>query len=132
MLRSPVNEEGAEPYWYARVLGDYHANTWAENSLIPGARNVRCMDFLWVRWFGEEPDYCLGFRRARLPKIGFVESTDEFSFSFVNPSNVVRRCHLIPAFDAGQSANLLPWPRSVARCLHPEDTDDWLNFYVNM
>jgi len=102
MLRSPVNEEGAEPYWYARVLGVYHANVWAENSVIPGARNVRRMDFLWVRWFGEEPGYRSGFRRARLPKIGFVESSDEFAFSFVNPADVVRGCHLIPAFNAGR------------------------------
>ena len=48
MLHSPVNEEGAEPYWYARVLGIYHANIWAENLVVPGARNVRHMDFLWV------------------------------------------------------------------------------------
>ena len=132
MLRSPINEEGAEPYWYARVLGVYHANIWAENSVIPGARNVKRMDFLWVRWFGEEPDHRSGFCRARLPKVGFVESTDEFAFSFVDPANVVRGCHLIPAFDAGRSADLLPCPRSIARTLNPEDIDDWLNFYVNM
>jgi hypothetical protein len=134
MLRSPVNEEGAEPYWYARVLGVYHANIWAENSVIPGARNVRHMDFLWVRWFGEVPGYRSGFRRARLPAIGFIESTDDFAFSFVDPTNVVRGCHLIPAFDAGQSSDLLPWPGSVARRFNSEDTDDsdWLYFYVNM
>ena len=134
MLRSPVNEEGAEPYWYARVLGVYHANIWAENSVIPGARNVRHMDFLWVRWFGEVPGYRSGFRRARLPAIGFVESTDDFAFCFVDPANVLRGCHLIPAFDAGRGADLLPWPGSVARRFNPEDTDDsdWSYFYVNM
>jgi len=132
MLRSPVTEEGAEPYWYARVIGIYHANVWAENSIIPGGRNARRMDFLWVRWFGDEPGYHSGFRQARLPKIGFVESTDEFAFSFVDPADVVRGCHLIPAFNAGRSADLLPHPRSIARHLDPEDVDDWLNFYVNM
>ena len=132
MLRSPVAEEGAEPYWYARVIGVYHANIWAENTAIPGGRNPRRMDFLWVRWFGDEPGYRSGFRRARLPKIGFVESTDEFAFSFVDPANVIRGCHLIPAFNAGRSADLLPHPHSVARCLNPQDEDDWLNFYANM
>ena len=39
MLHSPVDEEGAEPYWYARVLGVFHVNVWAENLVIPGARN---------------------------------------------------------------------------------------------
>ena len=121
MLHSPANEEGAEPYWYARVLGVYHANIWVENLAIPGARNIRHMDFLWVHWFGEEPGYRSGFHRACLPKIGFVESTDEFAFSFVDSANVVRGCHLIPAFNTGRSADLLPWPRSIARRLNPED-----------
>ena len=114
MLCSPINEEGAEPYWYVRVLGIYHANNWVENLVDPGARNVRCMDFLWVHWFGKVPDYCLGFHRAHLPTIGFVDSTDKFAFSFVDPANVVRRCHLILAFDADRNADLLPWPHSIA------------------
>ena len=132
MLRSPVVEDGAEPYWYGRVIWIYHANVWAENSEIRGGRTARRMDFLWVRWFGDEPGYYSGFRRARLPKIGFVESTDEFAFSFIDPANVVRGCHLIPAFNAGRSPDLLPYPRSIARRLNSEDVDDWLNFYVNM
>ena len=132
MLRSPVDEEDAEPYWYARVLGVYHANIWAENPVNPGAKNVRRMDFHWVRWFGKEPGYRSGFCQARLPKIGLVESTDEFAFSFVDPANVVRGCHLIPAFNAGRGADLLPWAGSIARRLNPEDIDDWLKFYVNM
>ena len=101
--------------------------------MIPGARNVRHvdLDFLWVCWFGEVPGYRSGFRQTRLPAIGFVESTDDFAFSFVDPANVV--C-LIPAFDAGRSADLLPWPGSIARRFNPEDTDDsdWSYFYVNM
>ena len=132
MLCSPINEEGAEPYWYARVLGIYHANIWAENLVVPGARNVRHMDFLWVRWFGEVPDYCLGFCLAHLPATGFVDLTDKFAFSFVDSANVVHGCHLIPAFNAGQNADLLPWPCSIAQCLNPEDIDDWSYFYVNM
>ena len=54
MLRSPV-AEGAEPYWHARVIGVYHANVWTEHPAIRDGRNVRRMDFLWVRWFGDEP-----------------------------------------------------------------------------
>ena len=130
MLRSPVAE--GEPYWYARVIGVYHANVWTEHPAIRDGRNARRMDFLWVRWFGDEPGYHSGFRRARLPKIGFVESTDDFAFSFVDPADVIRGSHLIPAFNAGRSAVLLPYSPSIARRLKPEEVDDWLNFYVNM
>ena len=133
MLKSPVaTRAGAEPYWYARVIGIYHANVWAENPAIRGGRKTRRMDFLWVRWFGDEPDYRSGIRKARLPKIGFVESTDDFAFSFIDPAKVIRGCHLIPAFNAGRSNVLFPRSCSIARRLNPEDVDDWLNFYVNM
>ena len=114
MLQSPITEEDAEPYWYARVLGVYHANIWSRNPAIHGGRNARHMDFLWVCWFGKEPDYCLGFFQACLPKISFVESTDDFAFSFIDPANVVCGCHLIPAFSAGQSTGLLPHSCSTA------------------
>ena len=52
MLCSPVNEEGAEPYWYVRVLGIYHANIWAENLVVPGARNRFSLGLLvwWGTW----------------------------------------------------------------------------------
>ena len=132
MLRSPVDKAGPESYWYGRVIGIYHANIWAENPAIPGGRNTRRMDFLWVRWFGEELAYRPGFRKARLPKIGFVESTDDFAFSFIDPAEVIRGCHLIPAFSFGRSNMLFPRSSSISRRLNPEDVDDWLNFYVNM
>ena len=132
MLQSPITEEDAEPYWYARVLGVYYANIWSRNPAIHGGRNARHMDFLWVCWFGEEPDYCSGFCQACLLKISFVESTYDFAFSFIDPANVVHRCHLIPAFSAGQNTGLLPHSHSTAQCANPEDVDDWLNFYVNM
>lgn len=131
MLRSP-DPEGNDTYWYARVIGIYHANVWAENPAIPAGKTARRMDFLWVRWFGEEPEYHSGFRQARLPKIGFVVSTDDFAFSFVDPTNVIRGCHLIPAFNAGRSTKLLPKCHSIARRLNAEEVDDWVNFYVNM
>ncbi len=85
MLRSPVTKAGTDPYWYARVIGIYHANIWAENAAIPGGRDTRRMDFLWVRWFGIVPGHRSGSRKARLPKIGFVESTDDYAFSFLDP-----------------------------------------------
>jgi hypothetical protein len=132
MLRSPETEEGAEAYWYARVIGIYHANVWVERTDIPDGRRVKRMDFLWVRWFGKEPEYISGSRRARLPKVGFVESTDDFAFSFVDPANVVRGCHLVPAFHEGRTVDLLPVPQGASRCLNPGDDDDWVNFYVNM
>jgi hypothetical protein len=91
------------------------------------------MDFLWVRWFGMEPGrYHHGFHYARLPKVGFVESTDPYAFTFLDPAQVIRGAHVIPAFSEGHTQDLLPATTSVARVLNSTDEDDWVNFYVNM
>ena len=92
------------------------------------------MSGIWIFFGSVGSARFQGFRRARLPAIGFVESTYDFAFSFVDPANVLRGCHLILAFDTGRGADLLPWPGSVAQRFNSEDTDDsdWLYFYVNM
>jgi hypothetical protein len=35
---------------------------------------------------------------ACLPLVGFVEDSDELAFGFLDPSLVIRRCHLVPGF----------------------------------
>jgi hypothetical protein len=69
---------------------------------------------------------------AHLPKIGFVESNDEYAFTFLDPAQVIRGTHIIPVFAEGRTTSLLPVTKSIARILNPEDEDDWLNFYINM
>lgn len=132
MVCSPETEPDASPYWYARVIGIYHANVWTTHPMVPNGGTPRRMEFLWVRWFGTEPGYQDGRRTAWLPKIGFVESVDEYAFGFLDPNHVVRGCHLIPDFVSGRSSILLPTASSAARILNPSETNDWTNFYVNM
>lgn len=131
MVCSPETGDGAQPFWYARVIGVFHAMV---SSTHPGIKDqsTQHMEFLWVRWFGVEPGYQSGFRHARLPKLGFVESSDDFAFSFLDPAHVIRGCHLIPAFAAGRTFDLLPIKNSAARILNNDETDDWVNYYVGM
>ena len=89
MLRSPETEEGAEAYWYARVIGIYHAKVYTTHPQVQGGGQVHRMNFLWVWWFGSEPNYNHRFREGRLPKIGFVPSTDDFAFGFLDPAHVI-------------------------------------------
>jgi hypothetical protein len=91
------------------------------------------MEFLWVQWFGIEPGcYRHGFHLACLPKHGFVESSDEYAFSFLDPGQVIRGAHITPVFSEGCTSTLLPATKSVAQVLAPDESDDWVNFYVNM
>ncbi|PPR00724.1 hypothetical protein CVT26_012318 [Gymnopilus dilepis] len=45
------NVDGGHPYWYARIIGIYHALV-----LHPSSRDPIHMDFLWIRWYGCDPD----------------------------------------------------------------------------
>lgn len=120
-----------QAFWYARVIGIFHALVSSSHGGV-GENSFRRMDFLWVRWFGMEPGrYRYGIRNARLPKIGFVEATDPYAFTFLDPAQVIRGVHLIPAFSEKRTSKLLP-TKSVARIKNPEEDDDWVNFYVNV
>ncbi|KAH7919092.1 hypothetical protein BV22DRAFT_1185026, partial [Leucogyrophana mollusca] len=127
MLRSnkdTADGELAYPYWYAKVLGIYHANVFYKNE-----RKPHRMEFLWVRWFGCDPKWTSGASALRLDRIGFIPAgnTAEFgpAFGFVDPQHILRACHIIPAYSQGRTTKLLG--RSGARDL-PDG--DWLNYYV--
>ena len=130
MVVSPETQHGAHPFWYARVLGVFHTDIL---HVGPFSRNrsIQRMEFLWVRWFGVEPGYISGSRMARLPKIGFVPDTDGSAFGFLDPSHVLRGCHLVPAFSQGRTPELLR-TTSLTAARHPDEVDDWTNYYVIM
>ena len=140
ILRAPPPDQiddirGYEPFWYARVIGIHHVKVYTTHTQVQDGGQVRRMKYLWVRWFGSEPNYNHGFSRGRLPKIGFVPSTDDFAFGFLDPAHVIRTCHMIPAFAAGRTTTLLPYATSVARRNGVgtlSEVDDWTNFYVDM
>ncbi|KAF8150474.1 hypothetical protein K438DRAFT_1988433 [Mycena galopus ATCC 62051] len=130
MVISPETGPGAHPFWYARVLGVFHADVLhtGPESRTNGSQS---MEFLWVRWFGIEPNYRSGFKVARLPKVGFVPEDDPNAFGFLDPALVLRGCHLVPAFANGRTSELLKTVSpTAARPLG--ESDDWANFYVTI
>lgn len=128
MVMSPESGENVHPYWYARVLGVFHVRV---NHTGPASRNISMqhMEVLWVRWLGNIWGNRYGFRAARLPKVGFVSEQEPSPFGFLDPSLVVRGCHLIPAFNDLRTSSLLAANPSAGRPIG--DTDDWSAFYVN-
>ncbi|KAG8925113.1 hypothetical protein FRC00_004326 [Tulasnella sp. 408] len=95
----PANDAKLDhPFWYARVLGIYHAFVSEERD--GGPREWSRVDVLWVRWFGLQGG--AGSRsKRRLPKAGFVPLEDDGAFGFVHPEEVIRASHIIPAFADG-------------------------------
>lgn len=117
--------DNPHPYWYARVIGIFHANVLRREDDSPPKR----MDFLWVRWFGRDLDHRAGWRTRRLHRIGFISSPDPASFGFLDPALVIRAVHLIPAFHLGRTTAYLTTP--ITRPAAEADSE-WRQYYVNM
>ncbi|KAG8989787.1 hypothetical protein FRB90_002072 [Tulasnella sp. 427] len=115
---------GDHPYWYARVLGIY------DIQVSPSSQNpapVR-LNFLWVRWLGEDPNHQGDFESVALPRVGYVRfGTGSEAFGFLDPSVIIRGCHLVPAFRFGYTKSLLPASDFYDDLEH----GDFVNYYVN-
>lgn len=122
------NTRDSHPYWYARVVGIFHAQV---RHVGPESKTYdpQKMVFLWVRWFGRDLKYRAGWTPRRLHRVGFVDSDDPQAFGFLDPSEVIRGVHMIPAFAHGRTSNLLG--PSIARQA-AENNEDWIFYYVGM
>ncbi|KAI0364332.1 hypothetical protein BV20DRAFT_930764, partial [Pilatotrama ljubarskyi] len=87
-------------------------------------REWRRMEFLWVRWFEEDPEYPSGFQERRLPMAGTS------AFGFVDPSDVLRAAFLMPAFAYGTTSELLG--HSPLARKHCNDDEDYKYYYVGI
>ncbi|KAL1697711.1 hypothetical protein EV121DRAFT_219134 [Schizophyllum commune] len=123
--------DDTHPFWYARVLGIFHVNVLDESGPSP-CRAPVSVPILWVRWYNFDNAHRSGWAERRLHRIGFVPGNGADAFNFINPAEVVRASHLIPAFSLGLTKELLP-PSSLARPGRDDDVDtDYSRYYVNM
>ncbi|KDQ61193.1 hypothetical protein JAAARDRAFT_124840, partial [Jaapia argillacea MUCL 33604] len=100
LAREDDGEGEPHPFWYARVLGIHHVNVVELDGtgIIPPPQQ---MDFLHVHWFGQDPDWRSGWKAKQLDQLGFIPETNEDTFGFLDPEDVVCGCHLIPAYAHG-------------------------------
>ncbi|KAF8322961.1 hypothetical protein F5887DRAFT_1086897 [Amanita rubescens] len=126
MMVAHEDEPGPDPhpYWYARVVGIFHAEVLWRGESSPPKR----MEFLWVRWYGRDLDHHAGWKRRRLHRIGFISSSDPAAYGFLDPANVIRAVHLIPAFELGRTTAYLTGP--IVRPAKLEDSE-WRQYYIN-
>jgi len=88
-------------FLYARIIGAYHANVIYTG---PGSHDFqpRRLDFLWVRWFQVVDPASSGWHSSRLDSVRFPPINGEDAFGFVDPKDVLRGCHILPAFVKGK------------------------------
>jgi hypothetical protein len=118
------------PFLYGRALSVFHVNVIYNG---PGMidYNPRRFDVLWVRWYDLE-NAPLHKSKATKPKLShrldrpvFPTLDGEDSLGFLDPANVLRGCHIIPAFSAGR--RFLD-SEGLSKCAR-EDRD-WNAYYV--
>jgi hypothetical protein len=86
------------------------------------------MDFLWVHWFGQDPDHKGGFETRQLHRIGLLDPENPDSYGFLDPSDILQAIHLIPVFSIGRK------PPSDSDVDEGDDKNnlDWEFYYVSM
>jgi hypothetical protein len=119
------NGENSDPFRYARVLGVYHANVVYTGPGMVGYEPRR-MEFLWVRWYQRVRTTGWRWDAYKLDRIKFLPVAAEDAFGFINPLDVLRACHVIPAFARGR---LHADGVGLSRCAM--DASDWEMYYLN-
>ena len=84
MVIAGEDDEDSHPYWYARVIGIFHADVRYRNPL-DDVVDTWPMEFLWVRWLERNLSQRSGLEARRLPRIGFVPSDNKLAFGFLSP-----------------------------------------------
>ncbi|KJA20606.1 hypothetical protein HYPSUDRAFT_141916, partial [Hypholoma sublateritium FD-334 SS-4] len=127
MVLSRSDED--HPFEYARIISIFHVDVVLKSeevgfSPIPVPKQV-----LWVRWYKRDSSHVAGFKRKRLHRLQFLPCNDPAAFGFLDPDEVIRAAHLIPAFRFRKSSNLFS-EESLGRA--PGELDDWKYSYVNI
>jgi len=128
VLASSSNDDDTtsdHPFRYARVLGVYHVNIVYVASGMSNYQPQR-LEFLWVRWYRTMDTIHSGWDTRKLDRVQFASMTDDDAFGFIDPSDVLRSCHVVPAFARGR---LHDDGKGLSRCA--QDSSDWVAYYVN-
>lgn len=112
----------SHPFWYARVLGIWHALVAEEEN--ENLKEWKRVDVLWVRWFGFQQGAAARGNNARLDRVGFVPLEDDGAFGFIHPEEVIRASHIIPAFAHGREES------TIGHSFVQEPSGDYNYYYV--
>ena len=119
------DENTAHPFLYARILGIYHVNV-----ICTGGGSLdyvsRRVEVLFVRWFEYDSSRAFEWADLSLDPIRFLPMADERAFGFVDPKNVLRGCHILPAFARGKARMDGVGFSRLAR-----DGQDWSQYFIN-
>ncbi|KAJ7697053.1 hypothetical protein B0H17DRAFT_1197774 [Mycena rosella] len=127
MMLAPEDDTNSDshPFTYARVIGVFHVDV--RHNVLGASTSAVPISFLWVRRFRLDHTFKGGFKRKRLHRVEFIPNSDPTAYGFVDPDEVIRGAHLVPAFAHGPTEPVSY--TSLAR--RKDEFDDWLYHYVN-
>lgn len=115
----------AHPYIYIRIIAIFHVNI--GNKALLGPQSVVTpiqKDIVWVHWFSIEDSSPLDETFMRLDRLSLTNIPDTDSNGSIHPEDIVRTCHIIPAFHYGRMSTMIP--PSIA-----SESESYEYFYVN-
>ncbi|KAG2737076.1 hypothetical protein P692DRAFT_20695012, partial [Suillus brevipes Sb2] len=106
-------------YRYAKVLGIHHVNAIRTGNVYESHR----VEFLFVRWYQSVQRH--DWETRTLGRVRFLPLSNPDAFGFLDPGDVLRGCHIIPAFSRGE--------RNPGDGISPlaGDKYDWHEYFVN-
>jgi len=121
IVYSPTSQD-SEPWLYAHIVAVYHLFVCTVTDPEP-----KRLELLWVRWMQRDPSQLRGPNASQYTRVSFTShlGVPGEAFGFVDPSHVIRGCHVIPTFDLQRTRDRLG--PSMAR----DSEGDWQAFYAN-
>lgn len=116
----------SHPFLYARLLGIYHANV---IYVGPGMLDYQPhrIEFLWVRWYRNVGvEHATGWDSRKLDCVQILPVSTGHAFDFIDPSDVLRNAHIVPAFSKGKC-----YRDGKGLSLLAQDSSDWTEYFVN-
>lgn len=126
MVLRPDNDMGdrGHRYAYGKILDIYHVNVITIGVGMVDYTPLR-MEFLWIRWY-EHVDELSSWETSTLDRVRFPPLSNNCSFDFLDPADVLRGCHVIPSF-ASRKKHL----NGLGSSACAGDKGDWREYYIN-
>ncbi|KAG6904490.1 hypothetical protein DXG01_009497 [Tephrocybe rancida] len=115
---------------YARIIRIFHVNAMYSGPRWRSNYTTRPLQVLWVRWFevlrDASVDVAWAAAHPELDCVQFKPIAQPGAFGFLDPTEVLRGCHLVPRVARGPC-----YEDGRGHSPYARDGDDWLFYYVN-
>lgn len=111
-------------FQYGCIIGTYHVKAIYTRPGMPN-HNSHQTEFLWVCWYDKVGQAGTGWNHRQLNCLHFAPLEDNEAFGIIDPSDVLRGCHIVPQFSLGRT-----YSDSIGLSTLAKDLSDRREYYV--